>query len=128
MSKELPDLARLGEAMEARRGQLRLSVSAAARRAGLARDTWEKVEAGKQKPYKTTQSGIEEPLRWAPGSVAALMEGGDAIPIDGQGHLDRYQGLAAVIEADPGFEEHEKTVLLAMLRARLERPERPRRG
>ncbi|MFI8962079.1 hypothetical protein ACIGO8_08180 [Streptomyces sp. NPDC053493] len=68
------DRQRLAEAAAARRRELTLSVAAAAEAAGLAKDTYKRVERG----LPIRDSGyikIDKALRWAPGSAAAILEG-----------------------------------------------------
>lgn len=68
---------RLAELVKERRRHLGLSVRAAADSGGMARGTWTAVEDGSRKTADSNYAGIERALQWAPGSVAAILAGGD---------------------------------------------------
>lgn len=71
----------LGETARKRRQDLRLSKEEAARRGGMSVKTWTAVEDGR--PVRdTTYVGIEDALEWERGSVAAIIDGGDAVPLE----------------------------------------------
>jgi transcriptional regulator with XRE-family HTH domain len=57
------------------RGELGLSMSAAARAAGVHRLTWRAWEKGESTPEDYNYANIERALQWAPNTVAALIEG-----------------------------------------------------
>jgi transcriptional regulator with XRE-family HTH domain len=71
----------LGETVQERRLDLGLSKEEAARRGGLSVKTWTSVETG-QKVRPTTYVGVEDALEWKRGSVSAVLDGGDATPLD----------------------------------------------
>jgi transcriptional regulator with XRE-family HTH domain len=71
----------LGETVLDRRQDLRLSKEEAARRGGMSVKTWTAVEDGK--PVRpTTYTGVEDALQWKRGSVSAVLDGGDATPLE----------------------------------------------
>lgn len=71
----------LGETVQERRQDLRLSKEEAARRGGMSVKTWTSVEDGK--PVRTTTYvGVEDALEWKRGSVSAVLDGGDATPLE----------------------------------------------
>lgn len=69
--------ARLASLIQARRRELRISEREAAARGSLARNTWASAEAGTRHIAERTASGIEVALEWAPGSVEAILAGGE---------------------------------------------------
>lgn len=73
---------RLGEMIKARREARGIyTVSEAARRSGISRDTWAKIENGM--PAKpVTYTKIEDAIAWAHGSCGAVLAGGEPIPAD----------------------------------------------
>src|SRR5690606_39965041 len=71
---------RLAQAIEARRGELGLSLREVAERAGITGETLRAVRRGSNEPSQLTKRGIERALRWAPGSVDAILAGGDPTP------------------------------------------------
>lgn len=71
----------LAETARKRRQDLRLSKEEAARRGGMSVKTWTNVEDGR--PVRdTTYVGIEDSLEWERGSVAAILDGGDPVPLE----------------------------------------------
>ncbi len=71
---------RLAKAVENRRLELGLSARAAATAAGVARGTWESAENGSRRTLKSNYASIEKALRWAPGSIQAILDGGNPTP------------------------------------------------
>ena len=75
------DLRRLATAVKSRRLALYASRVAAAHTAGISKDTWKRVEDG-----EIVRDGsyvkIDEALKWASGSCAAILEGRTAIPAE----------------------------------------------
>jgi transcriptional regulator with XRE-family HTH domain len=67
---------RLARYIAGRRHELGLSAARAASDAGVARNTWSSAENGSREVRSENYAGIERALRWAPGSVAAILEGG----------------------------------------------------
>lgn len=99
----------LGQQIATRRKDQRLSVSEAARRAGVHRLTWTAWESGKAAPVEHRYAAIESTLSWARGSVESIQNGGEpkeAAPVvTGRPSVDA--GLARVLEAD-----HRELVLM----------------
>jgi hypothetical protein len=78
--------ARLAEAIRERRTALGLSISAGAQAGGMNRETWTNAETAKRQLSEHRWAGMERALRWAPGSIAKILEGGDP---DEQAQPDR---------------------------------------
>lgn len=76
------DLGRLAEAVKNRRLALYTSRVAAAKAAGISKDTWKRVEDG-EIVRDGTYVKIDEALQWAPRSCAAILEGRTAMPVEG---------------------------------------------
>lgn len=74
---------RLGRAIRRRRLHLGLSVHQAARHAGVARNTWSGAESAARQLTERNYAGIESALYWQPGSVEAILAGGDPIELPG---------------------------------------------
>ncbi|MFK0182499.1 hypothetical protein ACIQVR_41855 [Streptomyces xanthochromogenes] len=77
----LRDLGRLASQVKARRLELGpVPLKKAAENAGISKDTWMRVEAGK--PVRDMNyAKIEPVLEWAPGSCVAVAEGRSAVPV-----------------------------------------------
>lgn len=73
---------RLARKIEARRIELGLSGAAAARAAGIDRATWSSAENGIRRTAEHNYAGIERALRWQPGSISAILDGGEPTPAD----------------------------------------------
>lgn len=63
------------------RQRQRLSRTEAARRVGVSRQTWHAWETGVSTPQDQHYVGIEDVLRWAVGSVAEVLSGGEPTPL-----------------------------------------------
>lgn len=87
---------RLDRIMNVRRLDLDLDWKDVADAAGIAIQTLDAVRKGKNRPTERTQRRIERALQWAPGSIDAVLAGGDPTPID-DGH---QPDLHAVPNAD----------------------------
>lgn len=72
---------RLGDLVKARRESLGIyTISEAASRAGLSRETWTNVEKGE--PVKpVTFRKVEDALQWNHGSCGAILAGGEPTPV-----------------------------------------------
>jgi len=68
---------RLGELIEERRLDLRLRLRDLADVSGLSTETLRQIKAGSGGLRPLTKRALEEALRWAPGSVDAILAGGD---------------------------------------------------
>lgn len=77
-----PDLRRLAACVERRRLQLNLSVIRASAAAGVSKDTWKRVERG-QIVRHLSYDKIEQALLWSIGSCRKIMDGGEAVLLDG---------------------------------------------
>lgn len=67
----------LEAAMESRRVELRMSWRDVSREAGLSYEGLRAIRRGDRNPNAVTKRGIEVALRWAPGSVDAILDGGE---------------------------------------------------
>ncbi|HEX5596348.1 MAG TPA: hypothetical protein VFX61_10075 [Micromonosporaceae bacterium] len=76
------DLERLATLVQERRLHLRLGIEPAARAAGMSKDTWKKVEAGREDVRDTSYAGVERALQWAPGSCRRILAGGDPVIVE----------------------------------------------
>jgi hypothetical protein len=59
---------------------LKISVRTAATRAGIDRGTWASAESGERRTAEVNLAGIEEALEWEPGSIDAILAGGEPTP------------------------------------------------
>ncbi|MGW4493849.1 helix-turn-helix domain-containing protein [Streptomyces sp. NPDC004376] len=71
------DLSRLATRVRAHRMQRYNSRLAAAQAAGISKDTWMRVEEGREDVRESTYVKIERALGWAPDSWRAVAEGGE---------------------------------------------------
>lgn len=71
----------LGTHIKRRRLELILNQSEAPRRAGVTRPVWLAWEKGESTPRDSNWAKIERTLEWAPGSVAAILQGGEPSPL-----------------------------------------------
>jgi transcriptional regulator with XRE-family HTH domain len=73
---------RLADYIRQRRDELELTQAEAAELAGIGLSTFQKAEYGYDKePRKHTREGIETAMRWARGSVRAILNGGEPTPL-----------------------------------------------
>jgi hypothetical protein len=68
--------ARLGTLVNKRRVTLGLSVTRAARRAGIHRVTWASIEQGLRDTQEHNYGPVEQALGWAEGSIERILAGG----------------------------------------------------
>lgn len=73
---------RLASAIEARRGELGLSLRQVAELAGITGETLRAVRKGSNEPSSLTKRGIERALAWAAGSVDHILDGDGPLPAD----------------------------------------------
>jgi transcriptional regulator with XRE-family HTH domain len=93
----VPDRQRLADALRKRRAELRLTQTAIADRAGVSLATVNQMERRQRDDFRTvTKALIEAVLRWTPGSIDRLLEGGDATPLP-------EPQLTAVPSTDPSL-------------------------
>src|SRR5262245_44782522 len=67
----------LARAVRDRRLELGLSLRAAGPAAGMKRVAWAELENGDHRLGQRFWAGLERALAWAPGSVAAILAGGE---------------------------------------------------
>lgn len=75
---------RLDEAMNRRRIQLRMNWREVADAAGISYTALRAIRKGEYKPTELTARGLDDALRWAPGSVYAILGGGEPTPLAGE--------------------------------------------
>ncbi|MET8377954.1 helix-turn-helix domain-containing protein [Streptomyces microflavus] len=75
------DHSRLAERVITRREELALSIRRAAQTAGIAYDTWRRIESGAKKVHRSSIAKVDAVLGWAPGSAIGVLEGREPIPI-----------------------------------------------
>ncbi|MFH8627822.1 hypothetical protein ACH4A8_39045 [Streptomyces vietnamensis] len=74
------DLDALAKAVKKRRIELGLGYKKAAKDAGIAPDTWKRIETGQ--PVRELSYAKADPvLQWAPGSCMAVLEGKSPVPV-----------------------------------------------
>ncbi|MFH9011194.1 helix-turn-helix domain-containing protein [Streptomyces sp. NPDC017943] len=89
---------RLDQAMNARRLELRMNWRQVAEAAGISYTALRAIRRGDYRPTELTAQALDMALQWRPGSVHAVLAGGDAAPAS-----DR--GAAPVSEISPSVEE-----------------------
>lgn len=82
---------RLGELVNRRRTSLGLSLSEAARRAGVMRVTWTGIEQRATDAEDYTLTKVEQVLEWEPGSVQAVLAGGEPVEVGPSGQPSSEQ-------------------------------------
>jgi hypothetical protein len=91
------DLGRLAERVKAHRLALYPSRLAAARAAGVSKDTWQKVEEAMPDIREASYAKIDQALGWAIGSCTAIADGGEPVLVD---HPDNAAPTPAPIDAE----------------------------
>ncbi len=71
-----PDWPRLAEVIRTRRLELGLSARSASDAAGINRATWAAAESTRHRLGERLWAPVERALAWGPGSVAAILDGG----------------------------------------------------
>ena len=74
------DLDALAKAVKTRRTELGLAYKTAAKMAGLAPDTWKRIETG-EPVRELSYAKVDPVLQWAPGSCMAALEGKTPVPV-----------------------------------------------
>lgn len=75
--------ARLGRLVRARRRTLRLTQAAIQEAGGPSTATLRLIEGGRHTEFRNgTADQLERTLRWQPGSIAAMLRGGDPIEVE----------------------------------------------
>lgn len=72
---------RLDEAMNRRRLQLRMNWRQLATAAGISYTGVRAIRRGEYRPTELTARALDDALRWMPGSVYAVLDGGEPHPI-----------------------------------------------
>lgn len=85
---------RLGQLIEARRVELRLTQAELTTAIPMSKEGLRKLVGGTGAIRELTKGGIETALWWAPGSIDAVLAGGDPSPI---GALTRLSGMKTVM-------------------------------
>ncbi|MDX3748693.1 hypothetical protein [Streptomyces sp. AK08-02] len=80
---------RLDKAMSARRLELRLNWRELARDAQISYEALRAIRKGDYRPAELTARTLDEALQWAPGSVYAILDGGEAVTVEMQTAIDR---------------------------------------
>ncbi|WP_171111288.1 MULTISPECIES: helix-turn-helix domain-containing protein [unclassified Streptomyces] len=79
---------RLDEAMSQRRLELRMNWREVSQAAGISYEALRAVRRGDYRPAELTARGLDEALRWAPGSVYAILNGGEPTPLEAVSERD----------------------------------------
>lgn len=78
---------RLDEAMNRRRLELRMNWRQLAEAADISYTALRAIRRGEYRPTELTAQALDEALQWEPGSVLAILDGGDATPV--KAHANR---------------------------------------
>lgn len=76
-----PNRNRLSDAMEHRRIELRMAWQDVAKAAGLSVAGIGAIRRGERDPLPLTRRKLEDALQWQPGSIEAVLTGGDPTPL-----------------------------------------------
>ncbi|MGK5681627.1 hypothetical protein [Actinoplanes sp. URMC 104] len=107
---------RLAAAVRARRLELGISVRAAATQTAIARDTWIGLEEATRRTAKTAYATIERTLQWAPGSIYAILDGGDAQPLSPTASATGESSTALATSPAPEPPHPADTALIRVMR------------
>ncbi|MEK9524084.1 helix-turn-helix domain-containing protein [Streptomyces venezuelae] len=75
------DLDALAKAVKTRRIELGFGYKSAAKEAGIAPDTWKRIETG-QPVRELSYAKVDPVLHWAPGSCLAVLAGKSPVPVE----------------------------------------------
>lgn len=103
--------------MRRRREEIALGQSEAARVAGVGRTTWLGWEKRGVIPERHRYVLIERTLKWAPGSVAAALQGGQPQPARVEHSPPKASRLPIDEEALKRYEPADREAILAVIRA-----------
>lgn len=96
---------RLDEAMNRRRLELRMNWRELAEAADISYTALRAIRRGSYRPTELTAQALDLALQWAPGSVYAVLDGGEATPLgpqpSGQDAEGRAYGPAPAGSTDP---------------------------
>lgn len=115
---------RLGQLMLERRKERRLSVRAAAREAGIDRDTWADAENARRRISEHNYAGVEDALAWTRGSIDAILAGGAPAPREDGAEAEAVEGPDEEIDlvrSDPNLDDAMKAQIIELIRERRER-------
>lgn len=79
---DTPDYQRLDRLMDARRLDLDMNWDDLALTAKISVATLRAIRRGETDPRPITKRRMESALRWAPGSIDAVLAGGDPVPVE----------------------------------------------
>lgn len=103
---------RLARRVRQRRMELGLSVRAAAKVAGIDRDTWSKLEDGTRATQDRNYNAIERTLEWPQGEIDSILKQQNVTkirrPTEGEIRsmsMAQLGAIAAQIEAKEGYEK-----------------------
>lgn len=109
--------ARIGELLEARCQELRLTWNVVAQRSGLSREGLARLRNGVGKPRRLTKRGVEDTVFWRHGSIDRINKGGDPEPYGTIARTDDFitvtwteRGVTHTVRADTGEEISRSTV------------------
>lgn len=125
-----PDRQRLGELVARRRLALGISERAAAAAAKMSRNTWAAIEAGSQRLGAHRHINVERVLLWEPGSIDAVLAGGEPTPapVAPSGNQAKLEAEVERIKALPLSREERLVLLKALIdlyaEAEADRPHR----
>lgn len=103
------DLERLAKIVKARRLELFPSRLHAAQKAGVSKDTWQRVEEGEQ-VRSVSYAKLDKALSWAVGSCTVIAEGGEPVPV-----VDTGGGLMASVPLEALEEDIRQSVTNATI-------------
>lgn len=72
----------LDAALDARRVELHMSWRDLTNTAGISYEALRAIRRGGRTPSLVTKRRVEDALQWAPGSIDAILDGGDPTPLD----------------------------------------------
>lgn len=116
---------RLGQLVSEQRKRHSLSVSAAARAAGIDRGTWTGLEKGIRDTEDYMHVRIERVLGWAPGSIDTILAGGQPAPAVTSGReptetppLPDDEAIIKVMQSDRIPEDQKRRIVAILIEDR----------
>lgn len=96
---------RLDKVMNARRLELRMTWRELAQAAEVSYEALRAIRKGDYRPAELTARALDEALQWMPGSVYAVLDGGEPVTVETQASLEQAasehaDGRAAAREAE----------------------------
>lgn len=80
---------RLDSLMNARRLELRMNWRELAQAAQISYEALRAIRKGEYRPTELTARALDEALQWTPGSVYAVLNGGDPVTVEMQAAMER---------------------------------------